>query len=124
MNITFSSYIQYQDFETLITSCFPHEKARIIEKSLADVFTVVRHGKKCTAYIKQDHKERIYTHHIKTFLISTVTNLLELSFEKLTTEQQNLIKDLFSTQYHHIFKGNAVNEYYKELFFHLVKEHN
>jgi Na+/phosphate symporter len=121
MNIIFSSYIQIEDFETLITSCFPHKKACIIEKLLADIFIIVPHGKKFTAYIKQDDKVRRYTHHIKTYLISIVTALLELSFKNLTTEEQHTIKNIFSKQYHHIFEGKAVNEYYRELFFKLIK---
>ena len=50
MNTKFSSYIQYHDFETLITSCFPSEKASIIDKSLHDNFIIVPRGKKFMAY--------------------------------------------------------------------------
>jgi hypothetical protein len=120
MNPTFTSYIQFQDFETLITSYFPHEKANIIEKILADVLNIVPNGKKFKAYIKRDDQVHVYTHHIKLILISTVVNLLELSFHNLTEEQQYIIKSQFPTQYHQIFHEKSVKEYYRELFFKLL----
>ena len=124
MNLSFPSYIQFQDFETLITSCFPHKKANIIEKILADIFIIVSNGKKFKAYIKQDDQMHVYTHHIKLLLISSVTNLLELSFQNLTEEQQHSIKNLIFTQHHNIFHQKSVNKYYKELFFKLINLNN
>jgi hypothetical protein len=118
------SYIQYQDFETLIKNSFPNEKADIIQRSLADTFIIVFNGRNYTAYIYLDDKVSIVSgvENIRLNLVTTVTLLFELSFKNLTAEQQNTIKNMFPTQYKKMFFSRTVNHYYKELFSKLRKE--
>jgi hypothetical protein len=124
MNIVPQSYIKYHDFEILIKKSFPNEKADIIQKSLADIFVIVFNGRNYTAYIHLDDKVSVMTgiDNIRLYLVTTVALLFELSFKRLTTEQQQTIKSMFPTQYKKIFLSKTVNQYYKELFLKLRKE--
>jgi hypothetical protein len=124
MSIEPQSYIQYQDFETFFKTSFPNEKADIIERSLADVFSIVSNGCKSTAYIRLDNKVKTIegTENIRLNLVTAVTLLFELSFKNLPAEQQHTIKSMFPTQYKKIFLSKNVNHYYKELFLKLRRE--
>ena len=60
-------------------------------------------------------------YNIKLYLMPAITYLLEISFERLTDDQQATIKQRFSTQYREIFNHKAVNEYYKSVVIMLLR---
>jgi hypothetical protein len=122
MRTKITNFINAEDFEVIINSDFPHKKARIIAKSLYNVFIIVPVGDKFNAYVLQDNMTYIHTTLVEAYLKPTITLLLNISFEKLSDGERNQIKDRFSKQYKGIFKGSNVNHYYDETINELIKE--
>ena len=61
MRTKITNFINAEDFEVIINSDFPHKKARIIAKSLYNVFIIVPVGDKFNAYVLQDNMTYIHT---------------------------------------------------------------
>jgi hypothetical protein len=122
MRTKITNFINAEDFEVIINSDFPHKKARIIAKSLYNVFIIVPVGDKFNAYVLQDNMTYIHTTLVEAYLKPTITLLLNISFEKLSDGERNQIKDRFSKQYKGIFKGTNTNHYYDETINELIKE--
>ena len=123
MKSNITTFLNYDDFEILITSDFPNKKATVIAKSLKDVFIVVPQSRDFETYVLQDNISYINTSiDTKSYLIPTITQLLETSFEMLTDVERNQLKDRYSKQYRCIFKEGAVNQYYKEILTKLIRE--
>jgi hypothetical protein len=115
--------LSFKDFEVLITSDFPNEKACVIANSLLDVYVIVPSESNFITYILQPNLSYTCTKiDTKGFLIPSITQLLETSFKKLSSDERNEIKEKYSKSYHGIFHEAAVNKYFKEIVQKLIRE--
>jgi hypothetical protein len=105
-----SNFITFEEFRTLISSDFSHQKASIIVKYLKNIFIYQSDD----MYILQDNiTYKVFTVN-KSILLSTITDLLEKSFTNLSLDNRNDIMSNTS-KYKHIFKKYYINEYLDEL---------
>ena len=115
--------ISFKEFEILITSDFPNKKASVIASALIDNYVIVPQDKSFDTYVLQPNLTYISTSiDTKAYLIPTITQLLETSFENLSIAERSEIKEKYSKIYSSVFGESSVNKYYKEIVTKLIRE--
>jgi hypothetical protein len=116
MKYTNPNFITFEEFRTLISSDFSHQRANIIVKYLKNIFIYQSDD----MYVLQDNITYKVCSVNKSLLFSTITDLLEKSYYKLSPENQNdIIRD---PRYKYINKKKHVGEYLDELLEKLLAE--
>ena len=108
------------EIEILITSIFPNEKAQIIATKL-EICSFIHNNE---LYMLQKNLTYTREPQIKQYLVTSVTNLLELSFKNLSKQDQEIIKLKYNNKndsYVKIFQNSNVNMYIDELYTKLNK---
>ena len=108
------------EIEIIITSIFPNEKAQIIATKL-ELSSFIHNNE---LYMLQENLTYTRESQIKQYLVTSVTNLLELSFKSLSKQDQEIIKLKYNNKndsYAKIFQNSNVNMYIDELYTKLNK---
>ena len=118
-------YIKYKDFETLINSPFPNERALIIADALKTSIILISGVKTVTLYMLQPNiTYEITKCDVKTYIMASCTKFIEDSFKALSNIEQELIKSKFHKSYTSIFTCNNISQYYNELYTKLTSTKN
>jgi phage/plasmid-associated DNA primase len=108
--------LDYTNLETLITTQFPNEKAKLISSKLLNYLFI----QNSTLYILQ--KNRTYkaiTGDADKHLMTMTTKLIELSIKSLSKDNQDLLRLRHEKRFKIINDNKDVKTYYDQLFIYL-----
>ena len=106
--------LTYADFEILITSPFPAEKADIIKKKMKNYILIIeKEGQKEKSYYRFDLENVLYHKEVydENKIITSISLLLQQSFKALSDIEKELMMSKYSKLYRGIFKNSSVSAY-------------
>lgn len=112
MNFDKNDLLNFEEINTMITSDFPNERAKIIASKLINYCFIYNDG---NIYALQSNITYIKTDKIEDKLITHTTLLIEESYKALSKENIELIMLRHKTIYRNIFKNSEVSKYLPQL---------
>ena len=111
--MNFKKHLTLEDFQILIKSIFPNEKASLLGNILKDGF-MISNGN--LYEIQSNITYKIVKSEIRMTLLNVSTLLIQESFSKLSSDQQQMMVLELPKDYKMIFTNSSVEKFYPQLF--------
>jgi len=116
MEFKLKHLLNYKNLETLITTEFPNEKAKLISSKLLNYIFI----QNSTLYIIQENKTfKAIVGDADKHLMTLTTKLIELSIKNLSKDNQDLLRLRHDKRYKIINDNRDVKTYYDQLYIYL-----
>ena len=111
--MNFKKHLTLEDFQILIKSIFPNEKASLLGNILKDGF-MISNGN--LYEIQSNITYKIVKSEIRMTLLNVSTLLIQESFSKLSSDQQKMMVLEHPKDYKMIFTNSSIEKFYPQLF--------